>query len=575
MRFEEALRIVSRRTGGKTRTVHLFCGFVPLHLETFLKAHLALRFPEQNIALKTGLFGDLEGNISQAAAEGAEGSVVILEWSDLDQRLGFRTSSGWSAQTLSDIVLQVEEKLRRLEAGLILLASHLPLALAPPTIGLPPFSYLPPSQAGDSELQLNALLAGFLHRLASHEGVRIVSAALLAVTSPQSARHDTKMDLRAGFPYTVTHADALAELSARCLFPASPKKGLITDLDRTLWKGILGDAGVEGISWSLEGKSQAHALYQQVLASLAESGLLVAIASKNDPAFVEAALRRPDLLIDPARIFPIEAGWGPKSESVGRILAAWNIGADSVIFVDDSPMELAEVAEKYPGIECLRFPSEDPGAILDLLWQLRARFGRNEIREEDRLRLASLRASASLKEASATEAPADFLARLGAKVTFESAAGDPRAFELVNKTNQFNLNGIRYTEAEWKDLLRRPGAFVAMVSYQDRFGPLGRIAVLGGCMRNDLCYVDIWVMSCRAFSRQIEFQSLNWLFEKTQTSEIGFQFKPTDRNGPLQTFFAQCFSGNTPPEGEVVLAADSYKNICPALSHQVEDKWKM
>jgi FkbH-like protein len=238
-------------------------------------------------------------------------------------------------------------------------------------------------------------------------------------------------------------------------------------------------------------------------------------------------------------------------------------------------MELAEVAEKYPGIECLRFPSEDPGAILDLLWQLRARFGRNEIREEDRLRLASLRASASLKEASATEAPADFLARLGAKVTFESAAGDPRAFELVNKTNQFNLNGIRYTEAEWKDLLRRPGAFVAMVSYQDRFGPLGRIAVLGGCMRNDLCYVDIWVMSCRAFSRQIEFQSLNWLFEKTQTSEIGFQFKPTDRNGPLQTFFAQCFSGNTPPEGEVVLAADSYKNICPALSHQVEDKWKM
>jgi predicted enzyme involved in methoxymalonyl-ACP biosynthesis len=311
MRFEEALRIVSRRTGGKTRTVHLLCGFVPLHLETFLKAHLALRFPEQNIALKTGLFGDLEGNISQAAAEGAEGSVVILEWSDLDQRLGFRTSSGWSAQTLSDIVLQVEEKLRRLEAGLILLASHLPLALAPPTIGLPPFSYLPPSQAGDSELQLNALLAGFLHRLASHEGVRIVSAALLAVTSPQSARHDTKMDLRAGFPYTVTHADALAELSARCLFPASPKKGLITDLDRTLWKGILGDAGVEGISWSLEGKSQAHALYQQVLASLAESGLLVAIASKNDPAFVEAALRRPDLLIDPARIFPIEAGWGP------------------------------------------------------------------------------------------------------------------------------------------------------------------------------------------------------------------------------------------------------------------------
>ena len=145
-------------------------------------------------------------------------------------------------------------------------------------------------------------------------------------------------------------------LSVQCLFPAPPKKGIITDLDQTLWKGILGDAGVDGISWSLDGKSQAHALYQQVLASLADSGVLVAIASKNDPDLVEAALQRPDILLPPSQIFPMEVGWGVKSDAVGRILETWNIGADSVVFVDDSPMELAEVAEKYPGIECLRFP---------------------------------------------------------------------------------------------------------------------------------------------------------------------------------------------------------------------------
>ncbi len=555
--------------------VHLLCGFVPLHLQTFINAHLALRFPGASITVPAGLYGDLEGNIQRAREDANDGAIVVIEWSDLDQRLGFRTSAGWRPETLDDIVTQVEEKCRRLETYLLELAKKMPVAVAAPSVELPPMAHLPPSQTSAGELRLNFILAEFLQRIGGHEGIRLVNSARLATASPHHTRHDVKMDLHAGFPYTLTHADALAEVSVQCLFPAPPKKGIITDLDQTLWKGIVGEVGVDGISWSLEDKSQAHALYQQVLASLADSGVLLAIASKNDPKVVEAALQRPDILLQPSQVFPIEVSWGAKSEAVGRILQSWNIGADSVVFVDDSPMELAEVAEKYSGIECLRFPPDDPAAVVALLWQLRTWFGKKEVLEEDRLRLKSIRASAAASPENTAEASADFLARSEAKLTLESAGPDQRAFELVNKTNQFNLNGLRYTEAEWKSMRERSGGFLVTVSYEDRFGPLGRIAVLGGYLDKDVCYVDTWVMSCRAFSRQIEFQSIRQLFEKTGASEIRFRFKPTDRNGPLQTFFTHFFNGRSSAEGELHLRSHDFERLCPSLFHQVNDQWKM
>ncbi|MGC2659374.1 MAG: HAD-IIIC family phosphatase [Bryobacteraceae bacterium] len=576
MRLGEALQIAAKATGEKKVGVHLLCGFTPLHLETFVKAYLAQRFPNATPAVSTGLFGDLVGNIRRSREKGGDGAIVVIEWSDLDQRLGLRASAGWSLQTLDDIVIQVEQRCRVLEQRMADLAEAMPVALVAPTLGLPPLTLSPPGQTSVHELQLNAMLAEFLQRVCGHKEIRLVSDAYLAIRSPYAGRHDVKMDLNAGFPYAMAHADTLAELAMGCLFPPAPKKGLITDLDQTLWKGILGDAGVDGVSWSLESKSQAHALYQQVLASLAESGVLVAVASKNDPGFVAAAFERPDILLQSSQVFPFEVSWGLKSEAVGSILKVWNIGAESVVFVDDSPMELAEVAEKYPGMQCLQFPSDDPAAIIALLWQLRAKFGKSEVLEEDRLRLLSIRSSAVRREENVAEASADFLSRAEAKITLEASAGsDHRAFELVNKTNQFNLNGARYTEAEWRSLLLRPGAFLATLSYEDRFGPLGRIAVLGGYRNKDVCYVDIWVMSCRAFSRQIEFQSIRQLFDKTGASEIQFQFKPTDRNGPFQTFFAHFFDRGLSGEGELHLQSKDFDRLCPVLFHQVNDKWTM
>ena len=164
-------------------------------------------------------------------------------------------------------------------------------------------------------------------------------------------------------PYTTEHADKLASLLALALVPPAPKKGIISDLDDTLWDGIVGEAGADAVTWDLAGHAHMHGLYQKLLASLADSGTLIGVASKNDPAVVAKAFERKDLLLRPEQVFPIEVHWNAKSGSVARILEAWNIAADSVIFVDDSPMELAEVAAAHPGIECVLFPKNDHKAF--------------------------------------------------------------------------------------------------------------------------------------------------------------------------------------------------------------------
>jgi FkbH-like protein len=576
MRLDEALKIAVGSGGPRLRRVSLLTGFTPLHLRSFVNAYLRLRFPEDSISVDIGLYGDLEGNLERMLNQPVEGAIVALEWEDLDRRLGFRGNGGWRTQSLDDIVAQVQERCGCLRKKLEALGQKIPLVAIPPTLPLPPMAPGPPAQSCEWEMRLNSILDGFLLDAGKLPGVRLLSASNLAAASPPHLRHDVNLEFAAGFPYTLPHADALAQLSVRCLFPSELKKGLITDLDQVLWKGILGDVDVDGVSWSIEDKAQVHALYQQLLDSLAESGVLLAVASKNDPQLVNAALLRSDLLLHFEAIYPIEAGWGPKSEAVGRILRAWNVGADSVVFVDDNPMELAEVSEKYPQIECLRFPSSDPSGVLLLLRRLRELFGRVEIQEEDRLRVASLRGAAQLQNEAADAGSMEFIARLKARVAFETADGDQkRALELVNKTNQFNLNGIRFTEAEWLERLSRPGSFLSMVSYEDRFGSLGRIAVLGGFFQDGQCIVDIFVMSCRAFSRLIEFQILQQLLERHGVESVLFLFEPTERNGPMQAYLGQFGSLENTTAGGFQVSAEAFIKACPDLHHEVIKPWAM
>jgi FkbH-like protein len=116
--------------------------------------------------------------------------------------------------------------------------------------------------------------------------------------------------------------------------------------------------------------------------------VLIGVASKNDPALVECAFDRSDLLISRSDIFLFEVHWSRKSESVKRILGTWNVAADSVVFIDDSPMEVAEVKAALPEVECIVFPKSDYQGILGLLKYLRGVFGKPFLTEDDTVRLA-------------------------------------------------------------------------------------------------------------------------------------------------------------------------------------------
>lgn len=208
--------------------------------------------------------------------------------------------------------------------------------------------------------------------------------------------------------------------------------------------------------------------------------MLVGIASKNNAEVAEKALTRSDIVLKRDKLFPAEIHWEPKSGSVSRILKKWNIGADSVVFVDDSPMECEEVRAAHPGIECILFPKNDYAKALALLERLRDLFGKTSLSAEDGFRLESIRNSQQFMEgAGGSDLAEQFLSSAEAVITFElnPPAEDTRVLELVNKTNQFNLNGKRFSEAEWQAGASAPGAFVAAIGYQDKFGPLGKISV--------------------------------------------------------------------------------------------------
>lgn len=551
MKLIEALEILRREqpAQGQPLQVSLVTGFTPLHLQTFLAAQLRILFPDREVNLTPGLYGDFWGNLTRLEQANADAGVIQLEWSNLDPRLGLRNLGSWAPRELEDILQVAKTRVSQFHEFLPKSSAHFPVVVCFPTLPFPPAAYTPTWEASAFELQLRECISSMHMSAVRLQNVRIVSSQQLERLSPLNSRLDVKSELASGFPYKLPHASTIAEIVARLIQQPTPKKGLITDLDDTLWSGILGEVGIDGVSWDLEHYSHMHGVYQRLLHALSEAGVLLGIASKNDPGFVRKALQRKDLVLPGSCIFPLEAHWGPKSESVGRILKTWNIGADAIVFVDDSPMELAEVKAAHPQVECILFPKEDPQAIDELLYRLRDLFGKSAVSQEDAIRRESIRRFHELRDEAGGQAKttADFLKQAEAELTLNSQKDplDPRALELVNKTNQFNLNGKRYADASWLNYIKQPDTLLLMASYRDKYGPLGKIAVLAGRKEGHALHVNVWVMSCRAFSRAIEHRCIEELFERHGIEEIVFDFGATPKNGPIQEFLTEIL-GDSP-----------------------------
>lgn len=574
MTLNEALAAINtvREGGGGTAVHYLACGFEPLHLGTFFRARMIQRLPERTaIEVLHGIYGNLLGNIRSAAKSAATSCAVVLEWSDIDTRLGLRSSGGWSKEVKQDIAANCSVPLGQLEAAIEKLAARMPVAVAPPSLPLPPIGNSVRAQSSVLELKLENELTASLLRLSQLPHVRILQRPIC-----EGPRLEARMELLAGFPYTLQFADALAQSLVQVLWPTLPKKGLITDLDDTLWSGIAGEIGIDRISWSQEHHTQAHGLYQQMLGHLASCGVLLAACSKNQLATAQAALNRKDLFFNRDSLFPVHADWGAKSASIRRILRTWNIAADAVVFVDDNPMELEEARQAHPGLTCLRFPKKDPAGVWSLLADLHDLFGKPLVTDEDNLRLPSIRASAQIQEIGKDADSPGFLCTLRGAVTIECGKdpSDKRALELINKTNQFSLNGRRIADGEWLRLLEQDEAILMTAAYQDKFGPLGKIAVLLGLRAGPRINVSHWVMSCRAFSRRIEHHMLASLFDSPGTVEIEFALEATERNQPLQEFF-QSLGISADQDGAYRLTRSGFQERCGALPHNVSNLAKV
>jgi FkbH-like protein len=525
------------------------------------------------VEVSVGLFEDIPGTLKMLAADNVQAGALVLEWSDLDGRLGYRLLGGWGQRVVPSILENVKARLKHF-AGLISeIPSSTSLVVSLPTLPLPPGFHTAGWQVSEAELALQELAANFARDLAAHPSVSIVSEQRLDAESPSAARYDFRSDLNTGFPYSLPHAEVLGRALAGLLTPRKPKKGLITDLDDTLWAGLIGEVGHDQVSWDLGSHTQFHGLYQQMLSALADQGVLIAIASKNTAEIAQKGLARTDLMISGDKIFPIEIHWEPKSGSVSRILKAWNIGADSVVFVDDSPMELAEVAGVHPEVECLLFPKSDYQAGFAFLQRLRDLFGKPRLSEEDSYRLQSIRQGQQFHDAvEGGDSTENLLAAAEAQVTleFNPPPSDKRVVELVNKTNQFNLNGLRWTDGEWHEKAGDPSTFTVAISYADKFGPLGKIAVVRGSREGSALRVHAWVMSCRAFSRRIEHQTLLQLFQRFGAETIAFDFAPTPKNKPVSDFLVDLLGEE--PAADALLTRTRFTEKLPKLYHQLVEK---
>ena len=577
MKLNEALKAAgAARELSVRRQLFLVCGFEPLHLPVFLQAHHVMRFPGHALDVRCGLYGDLEGNLARALESDATVAAVTPEWSDLDSRLGLR-STGTISGSPEQLTVGVQDRLDRLLEAIQRLSARMPVVLSAPT--LPPMGVGQTSgwQSSPLELELERMLARFLESCAGQQRVQVLAPHRLAALSPSASRRDPRLELAAGFPFSTEHASVLASALLQLAYPPAPKKGLITDLDDTMWAGLVGEIGVDAIAWGQADHAQVHGLYQSALCRLADAGVLLAVASKNEPAVVDAALERQDLLIDKQAFFPITANWGPKSATVSAILGAWNIGADAVVVVDDSRMELEEIRSVHPEIHCLEFTPKDPARCLLLLEQLSDLFGKPVTLDEDRLRSTSVRQRAIFEQQKPAQDMASFLSGLAGKVSFDGRKNpnDSRVLELINKTNQWNLNGLRISEGEWLRLLSQKDSFVLSVSYEDRYGSLGKIAVMAGVLTPEAIVVEHWVLSCRAFSRRIEDHMLRHLFTSkllgpAPRASVRLRYRRTDKNMPLREFLTR-LGVATQADGPVDVLGEVAAEVGRGLPHAVHD----
>jgi FkbH-like protein len=323
------------------------------------------------------------------------------------------------------------------------------------------------------------------------------------------------------------------------------RKVLVTDLDNTLWKGVIGEDGLHGIQIGPGSPAgEAHQRLQEYMRDLKSRGILLAVCSKNNPEDAHLPFEKHEnmaLRLDDFAAFA--ANWNDKAQNLREIAQKLSLGLDSFVFLDDNPLEREWVRSQLPEVTVVELSPSVFHYVRDL--DRGRHFFSLSLSQEDLARTEQYRGE-SKREAlrSSAQSLDEFLAQLQleASVVPVSAANLVRVAQLTNKTNQFNLTTRRYTEAQIRQLAERPGAWTGAFHLSDRMGSYGLIGLIFCTPAATPLHweIDTWLMSCRALGRQMERFMFDCMMEAAAARgvrEIMGVYRPTTKNGLVADLF--------------------------------------
>ncbi|OGR07500.1 MAG: hypothetical protein A2511_12205 [Deltaproteobacteria bacterium RIFOXYD12_FULL_50_9] len=285
------------------------------------------------------------------------------------------------------------------------------------------------------------------------------------------------------------------------------KKCIVLDLDNTIWGGVIGDDGVEGISLGASPSGEAYVDFQRFIRELKNRGIILAVCSKNDEEIAKQPfIDHPNMCLRLDDIAVFVANWNNKADNIKEIASSLNIGLDSLVFVDDNPVEREQVRANLPMVAVPELPDDPAGyiaAIADCGY-----FESVSFTSEDKIRNTMYRQNVERKE---LQNEFSDLSSFLQSLSMISKAGEitlevlPRVSQLINKSNQFHLTTTRYSESDIQSMLSSNEYVGRFFTLQDKFGDNGLISVIILKRENkETLIVDTWVMSCRVLSRSME-----------------------------------------------------------------------
>lgn len=435
------------------------------------------------------------------------------------------------------------------------------VALCPP----PPALQLLPGR----HAQLQHMEEMLATALLGVRGVLLIKEDEPRALYPVSEVHDDYADKLGQLPYTPEYFASLGTLLARKLtnLLAAPYKVIVTDCDQTLWKGIVGEVGPEGIEID-----EPHQFLQEFLVAQHEAGMLLCLCSKNNEADVaEAFAHHPEMPLRREHILAQRINWHSKAENLDSLAKELQLGLDSFVFLDDSAIECAEVRARCPQVMTLELPM-DARRIPEMLRRVWA-FDHFKTSQEDRQRTQLYRQNMQREHMRAT-APtlSEFVASLELDVRVRALTDVEleRASQLTQRTNQFNCSVVRRTEGELRQLIATGELEGWVVDVKDRFGDYGLVGLLLCARTPPALRVDTFLLSCRALGRGVEVQMLAWvgaLARSHSLDSIQLRYRRTSKNQPALEFL-RMIGGIFREDGEVAghyeLASSAAAQLDPA-----------